>query len=95
MTEVINMKADDPRVGRYGENAILWPKVDCDGNPFNKKSASTRSLKDTSGQNCFVVIPPNRDHDDLVFEIIVSAPVEAEPAAEPVPEREDTAKRKK
>ena len=95
MTEVIIMKADDPRVGCYGENAILWPKVDCDGNAFSKKSASTRSLKDTSGKSCFVVIPPDRDHDDLVFEVVVPEPVEAAPAAEPVPVSEDTAKKKK
>ena len=83
MTEVIHIPGDSERVGRYSsEGALLWPKFDCDGNAINKKSASTRSLKDLAGNACFVVIAPNRDHDDLVFE--VTAPP-TEPAAPEVP----------
>lgn len=71
MTEVIHMQPDDPRVGRYTDGNIQWPSVDCDGKPFDKKAASTRSFMDTASQPCFVVIPPDRDHEHLVFEVVV------------------------
>jgi hypothetical protein len=69
-----NLKPDDKRVGVVDSDGVITthPELDLFGNPFEWRNATRKRVK---GTNYIVVVPPNKDSNDLV--VTVSEDVKA------------------